>query len=80
MYLFLHIHGVYWLTWLVIISSKMGVALSRQVALPYISNGYKASSGDYSFQGVISIDGEVFCSGTVITENLVLTAAHCLME
>jgi len=48
-----------------------------KVLAPRIVNGYPASRGDFPHQASVTIDGSSFCGGSLISENYVLTAAHC---
>lgn len=50
-----------------------------QFAYPYIGSGIEAQRGEFPYLGAITNNGVIKCSGMVITENLVLTAAHCLV-
>ncbi|XP_047106454.1 brachyurin-like [Schistocerca piceifrons] len=42
-----------------------------------IIGGVEASLGQFPWQAAVRLDGSAFCGGSLITENCVLTAAHC---
>lgn len=44
---------------------------------PHITNGYTAKRGQFPWQVSIIIDGSYFCGGSLISDDWVLTAAHC---
>lgn len=48
-----------------------------KVLAPKIVNGYPAEVGQFPHQVAIIIDGGTFCGGSVISQTVVLTAAHC---
>jgi secreted trypsin-like serine protease len=45
---------------------------------PHITNGYTATHGQFPWQVAITIDNSYFCGGSLISDDWVLTAAHCV--
>lgn len=43
-----------------------------------IINGKKAKQGQFPYQVGITMDGQYFCGGSIISEDWVLTAGHCV--
>jgi len=50
------------------------------VQAPKILNGFPAVEGQFPFQCAILIDGGTFCGCSLLSENWVLTAAHCVFQ
>ncbi|PNF13584.1 Chymotrypsin BI [Cryptotermes secundus] len=49
-------------------------------AEPHITNGYTATHGQFPWQVAIIIDNSYFCGGSLISDDWVLTAAHCAIN
>merc|ERR1711899_478249 len=47
-------------------------------AMPYIVNGYEAIKHEYPFMAALMNLQRQFCGGSLIDENHILTAAHCV--
>merc|ERR1712168_612479 len=47
--------------------------------LPYIVNGKDAPVGAWPWQASLQADGNHFCGGAVISDQWILTAAHCVV-
>merc|ERR1711899_631372 len=47
-------------------------------AMPYIVNGYEAIKHEYPFMAALMNKRRQFCGGSLIDENHILTAAHCV--
>merc|ERR1719477_576210 len=46
--------------------------------LPYIVNGYEAIKHEYPFMAALMNRQRQFCGGSLIDDNHILTAAHCV--
>lgn len=43
-----------------------------------IIGGYNAQQGQFPYQIALQVNGRFSCGGTIIAQNYVLTAAHCV--
>jgi secreted trypsin-like serine protease len=43
-----------------------------------IIGGSLATAGQFKYQVAVVIDGSGFCGGSLIADNVVLTAGHCV--
>merc|ERR1712217_548511 len=43
-----------------------------------VVNGFNAEANEYPFLITLSKDGDTLCGGTILNEQFILTAAHCL--
>ncbi|MEJ7728541.1 MAG: trypsin-like serine protease [Polyangiaceae bacterium] len=51
-----------------------------QEASAAIIDGIPASPGDFPNTGALVVQGEIWCTGTLIAPSVVLTAAHCIQQ
>ena len=51
-----------------------------KVQAPKIVGGYPAAPGQVPFQGAIIVDNGIFCGCSLIAQQYVLTAAHCVYQ
>ena len=56
-------------------AGKVDVPLNEQDHR--VTNGQDAYRGQFPWQAALSIDGRSFCGGSLISNQWVLTAAHC---
>nr|CAD7579210.1 unnamed protein product [Timema californicum] len=47
---------------------------------PRITNGVPAKLGQFPWQVAIMVDSSVLCGGSLISDQWILTAAHCLKK
>ena len=47
---------------------------------PRIIGGDRASAGQFPWQVSVVIDGQSFCGGSLISQDWVLTAGHCVAD
>jgi trypsin len=54
--------------------------LEKVAVLPgsRIIGGENAVEGQFKYQVALLVDGAGFCGGSLISENVVLTAGHCI--
>lgn len=61
--------------------TALGATAHRKHAQPRIIGGVKAQPGSWKFMAYVSVQTsrtEAACSGTLVSSNVVLTAAHCV--
>ncbi|XP_076641108.1 chymotrypsin-2-like [Halictus rubicundus] len=46
--------------------------------IPRIVGGHDAQQGMYPYQAIIKVEKNFMCGGSIISEHLILTAAHCI--
>ena len=63
---------------LTLVLSLVHVALAQETDLRRLDTG--DDSRGWEAVGRLDLDGRGFCTGALIAENLVLTAAHCLYD
>lgn len=59
-----------------VVLDKAPILASMGVAEPYIVGGQQTNS--YKSVGALTINNKLHCTGTLITDKTILTAAHCL--
>lgn len=53
-------------------------AFEARLDQPFINKGKPTEAGSYKNVAVILLDGQVHCTGTLISAHTVITAAHCI--
>jgi len=51
-----------------------------KVQAPNIVGGSPAAPGQFPYHGAIFVDNGIFCSCSLIAQQYVLTAAHCVYQ
>lgn len=68
------------LLFLSITNTNIALATSEQKLSPRIVNGTRVDPGKYSFMVSLQQEGNHICGGSLIANNKVLTAAHCVVN
>jgi V8-like Glu-specific endopeptidase len=76
------------LLWLVLSSSSSALCACGPTSGPTaiqeagqaIIDGVPASAGDFPNTGALVVQGDIWCTGTLIAPSVVLTAAHCIQQ
>lgn len=63
--------------------SQAGLAIPKIIGghhVPHQASQEEQHPGEFNTVALVKEDGKIFCSGSLIAENLVVTAKHCLMD